>query len=160
MDRGDSAQLYTGGIDIVIPSQRMIPATLLQSKVKNRNLNRIHYLMANIELSNYKSRNPWALLLDRDGFISEGTGSDFCLVRKGCIYTPEPRNILRGISRDYVIELAGTWAYPWSSGTWSRAISTWRTGRSSAVCPSVSRRPRASAEATLGMAKLVRSIRA
>lgn len=109
---GDSAQLYTGGIDIVIPSQRMIPATLLQSKVKNRNLNRIHYLMANIELSNYKSRNPWALLLDRDGFISEGTGSDFCLVRKGCIYTPEPRNILRGISRDYVIELAGDLGIP------------------------------------------------
>ena len=100
----DSAQLYTEGIDIVIPSQRMIPATLLEPKVKNRN--RIHYLMANIELSNYKGRNPWALLLDPDGFISEGTGSNFFLIRKGCIYTPEPRNILRGISRDYVIELA------------------------------------------------------
>ena len=100
----DSAHLYTEGIDIVIPSQRMIPATLLEPKVKNRN--RIHYLMANIELSNYKGRNPWALLLDPDGFLSEGTGSNFFLVRKGCIYTPEPRNILRGISRDYVIELA------------------------------------------------------
>lgn len=100
----DSAHLYTEGIDIVIPSQRMIPATLLEPKVKNRN--RIHYLMANIELSHYKGRNPWALLLDPDGFLSEGTGSNFFLVRKGYIYTPEPRNILRGISRDYVIDLA------------------------------------------------------
>ena len=47
----DSAHLYTDGIDVVIPSQRMIPASLLEPKVKNRN--RIHYLMANIELSNY-----------------------------------------------------------------------------------------------------------
>lgn len=100
----DSLPLYTEGIDIVIPSQRMIPATLLEPKVKNRN--RIHYLMANIELAQYKGRHPWALLLDLDGFLTEGTGSNFFLVRKGCIYTPEPRNILRGISRDYVIELA------------------------------------------------------
>ena len=101
----DSAHLYTEGIDVVIPSQRMIPASLLEPKAKNRN--RIHYLMANVELSNYKGKNAWALLLDPDGFLTEGTGSNFFLVKNGVVYSPEPRNILRGMSRDYVIELCG-----------------------------------------------------
>lgn len=106
----DSAHLYTEGIDVVIPSQRMIPASLLEPKAKNRN--RIHYLMANVELSNYKGKNAWAVLLDPDGFVTEGTGSNFFLVKNGVIYSPEPRNILRGISRDYVIELAGELGIP------------------------------------------------
>ena len=77
----DSAHLYTEGIEVVIPSQRMIPASLLEPKAKNRN--RIHYLMANVELSNYKGQNAWAVLLDPDGFVTEGTGSNFFLVKNG-----------------------------------------------------------------------------
>jgi branched-chain amino acid aminotransferase len=50
----------------------------------------------------------WALLLDPDGFIAEGTGSNFFIVKDGVLYTPEPRNILRGISRAYVMELTET----------------------------------------------------
>ncbi len=105
-----SAQLYQEGIDIVIPSQRMIPASLLEPKVKNRN--RIHYLMANIEVSRYTGQNAWALLLDPDGFVTEGSGSNFLLVKDGCLISPEPRNILRGISRAYLIELAGELGIP------------------------------------------------
>jgi branched-chain amino acid aminotransferase len=104
------AHLYTEGIDAVIPSQRMIPASLLEPKVKNRN--RIHYLMANIEVANYKGKNAWALLLDPDGFISEGSGSNFMLIKNGALFSPEPRNLLRGISRDYIIELAGQLGIP------------------------------------------------
>jgi branched-chain amino acid aminotransferase len=99
-----SANLYSEGIDIIIPSQRMIPASLLEPKAKNRN--RIHYLMANVEASQNKGRNVWALLVDPDGFLTEGTGSNFLLVKDGCLISPEPRNILRGISRSFIIELA------------------------------------------------------
>ncbi len=94
--------LYDTGINAVIPSQRAIPASLLEPKVKNRS--RMHYLMANIEVSNYAGENNWALLLDPDGFIAEGTGDNFFMVKDGTIITPEPRNILRGVSRKYVIE--------------------------------------------------------
>jgi len=97
-------KLFDEGINAVIPSQRAIPATLLEPKVKNRS--RLHYLMANIEVSNYEGRNNWALLLDPDGFIAEGTGDNFFIVKDGKIITPEPRNILRGISRAYIFELA------------------------------------------------------
>jgi len=97
-------KLFDIGINAVIPSQRAIPAYLLEPKVKNRS--RIHYMMANIEVSQYSGDNNWALLLDPDGFIAEGTGDNFFIVKNDTLYTPEGRNILRGISRDYIFELA------------------------------------------------------
>ncbi len=98
------APLFDVGINAVVPSQRTIPAQLLEPKVKNRS--RLHYMMANVEVSRMKGQNNWALLLDPEGFVAEGTGSNFFIVRGGRLLTPEPRNILRGISRDYTIELA------------------------------------------------------
>lgn len=98
------------GINAVIPSQRTIPAQLLEPKVKNRS--RMHYLMANVEVSRMRGENNWALLLDPDGFIAEGTGSNFFIVKNSQIITPEPRNILRGISRDYIFELGKELNFP------------------------------------------------
>ena len=65
------------------------------------------YQMANIEVSQVEGDNNWALLIDPDGFIAEGTGDNFFMVKDGELITPEGRNILRGISRAYVMELAG-----------------------------------------------------
>ena len=94
--------LFEQGINAVITAQRAIPASLLDPKIKNRS--RIHYLMANIEASEIEGERNWALLLDPDGFIAEGTGDNFFIVKDGAVITPEGRNILRGISRAYVIE--------------------------------------------------------
>jgi branched-chain amino acid aminotransferase len=94
--------LFETGINAVIPSQRAIPASLLDPKIKNRS--RLFYMMANIEVSEYRGSNNWALLLDTDGHVAEGTGDNFFIVRKGVIVTPEGRNILRGISREYVMQ--------------------------------------------------------
>jgi branched-chain amino acid aminotransferase len=97
--------LFTKGINAVITSQRAIPASLMDPKIKNRS--RLFYLSANIEASQYEGDNNWALLLDTDGFIAEGTGDNFFIVKNGVIYTPEGRNILRGISRQYIIDEVG-----------------------------------------------------
>ena len=94
--------LFEQGINAVITAQRAIPASLLDPKIKNRS--RIHYLMANIEVSEIKGERNWALLLDPDGFIAEGTGDNFFIIKDGAVITPEGRNILRGVSRAYVIE--------------------------------------------------------
>jgi branched-chain amino acid aminotransferase len=94
-------KLFDTGINAVITSQRAIPVSLMDPKIKNRS--RLFYLMANIEASYYKGENNWALLLDPDGFIAEGTGDNFFIIKDGVIITPEGRNILRGISRDYVM---------------------------------------------------------
>ena len=72
------------------------------SKIKNRS--RLFYLTANIEASQFAGDNNWALLLGTDGFITEGTGDNFFIIKDGVVISPEGRDILRGISRDYVMK--------------------------------------------------------
>ena len=99
------AALYDTGVHAVFPTQRMIPADLLEPKIKNRS--RIHYLMANLDVALVDDPTAWALLLDTDGYIAEGTGSNFFVIKDGKLLTPEPRNILRGTRRKYTMKLAG-----------------------------------------------------
>jgi branched-chain amino acid aminotransferase len=47
-----------------------------------------------------------ALLLDVDGFVAEGSGENFFLVRDGVIYTPELTSALDGITRDTLLHIA------------------------------------------------------
>jgi len=47
-----------------------------------------------------------AILLDTEGYVSEGTGENIFLVRKGRIKTTPLTSILEGITRDSVIDLA------------------------------------------------------
>jgi len=96
-------ELFDVGINAVVPSQRAIPSSLMDPKIKNRS--RLFYQMANIEVSKIAGDRNWALLLDPDGLVTEGTGDNFFIVRGGVVITPEGRNVLRGISRDYVFEL-------------------------------------------------------
>jgi len=93
--------LFETGINMVITSQRAIPASLMDPKIKNRS--RLFYLMANIEASQVAGDNNWALLLGMDGFITEGTGDNFFIVKDGVVITPEGRDVLRGVSREYVM---------------------------------------------------------
>jgi branched-chain amino acid aminotransferase len=94
-------KLFDDGINAVITSQRAIPSMFMDPKIKNRS--RLFYLTANIEASLFKGENNWALLLDVNGFISEGTGDNFFIVKDDKVFTPKGKDILRGISRDYVM---------------------------------------------------------
>jgi branched-chain amino acid aminotransferase len=94
-------KLFDDGINAVITSQRAIPSMFMDPKIKNRS--RLFYLTANIEASLFKGENNWALLLDVNGFISEGTGDNFFIVKDNKVFTPKGKDILRGISRDYVM---------------------------------------------------------
>ncbi len=87
---------FDTGINCFIPSQRQIPAQLLDPKIKHRS--RMHFRMA-------LNEGEWPLLLDHDGFISEGPGYNFFIVKQGLVTSTEPRNILRGISREYIYEI-------------------------------------------------------
>ncbi len=104
------AHLYDEGVHAVVPSQRAIPSWLLENKIKNRS--RMHLMMANLQVSQVADPNAWALLQDPDGFIAEGTGGNFFIVQNGQLFTPEPRNILRGTRRAYVLALAGRLGIP------------------------------------------------
>ncbi|MDN3516813.1 branched-chain amino acid transaminase [Aquisalimonas lutea] len=47
-----------------------------------------------------------ALLLDTDGFVCEGSGENFFMIRDGVLITPELAGALGGITRDTVLQLA------------------------------------------------------
>ena len=95
------SHLYDKGLNLCVTNQRAIPSHLMDPKIKNRS--RLFYLMANIEVSMMKGNDNWALLLDTNGFIAEGTGSNFFMVKDNVLFTPEHRDILRGISMYTVI---------------------------------------------------------
>ena len=96
-------KLYDEGINAVLVNQRAIPAHLMDPKIKNRS--RVFYQMANIEASMFKGENNWALMMDTDGFIAEGSGDNFFIVKNDKVITPEGRNCLVGISRNYIFEI-------------------------------------------------------
>lgn len=47
-----------------------------------------------------------ALMLDQEGFVTEGSAENIFIVRDGIIYTPDTSSALEGITRDTIIKLA------------------------------------------------------
>lgn len=100
---------YDTGINAIITAQRSVPARLIDPKVKNRS--RMHYRMADLQAAKIQE-GAWALLTDEDGFITEGSGANFMIVRDGQLVSPEPRNTLRGVTRGAIIEIAAAQGIP------------------------------------------------
>ena len=53
-----------------------------------------------------------ALLLDTEGYVSEGSGENVFIVRDNKIYTPDLASCLDGITRDTVVTLAADMGFP------------------------------------------------
>jgi len=106
---GRFASRYASGVDVVIPAQQAVPAHLVDPKAKTRS--RLHYQLANLQAARMGD-GRWPVLLDPDGYLAEGPGWNIFLVIDGALLTPEPRNILLGVSRATTIELAGKLGIP------------------------------------------------
>ena len=100
---GGQAETYGSGAHFVITPQHSVPARYIDPKAKNRS--RIFYKIAELQAARME-KGANALLTDERGFITEGTGNNFFMVRDGVIYTPKPHEILRGVSRQACMELA------------------------------------------------------
>ena len=99
----ERAHFYDDGVNAIIPAQKSTPARLIDPKIKNTS--RLYYRIADIQAKQISS-DAWALLTDEDGFITEGTGSNFMMIKDGVLISPEPRNILLGITRGAIIDVA------------------------------------------------------
>lgn len=106
---GGIADRYAGGAHFVITPQQSVPARYIDPKAKNRS--RIYYKLADLHAANLEE-GAMALLTDERGFITEGTGNNFFMVRDGQILTPKPHDILRGVSRQACMELAQSQGMP------------------------------------------------
>ena len=103
------ARFYSEGKPAVVANVRNVPPSVVDPRAKTRF--RLHYFMAGLDAKRIDPKG-FALLLDTDGFICEGTGANFFIARDGVLHTPTTRNILEGISRRTVIELAGKLGIP------------------------------------------------
>jgi branched-chain amino acid aminotransferase len=91
------------GLHVVTPSIRHVPPQCYDPNMKYRS--RMHYYLADQE-ARLVDPQAAALLLDLDGNVTETSGANFLIVENGSIVSPTLRNILPGISRQTVIELA------------------------------------------------------
>ncbi|MCK5394012.1 MAG: aminotransferase class IV, partial [Candidatus Omnitrophica bacterium] len=95
-------ELYDIGMEIItVPTVRNIPEAL-NPQIKS--LNYLNNILAKIEAVN--SGYQEALMLDHLGYVAECTGDNIFAVKNGAIYTPpQCMGILRGITRDTVLEI-------------------------------------------------------
>jgi len=103
------AKGFETGLHAVTPSNRHVPPQCIDPKVKYRS--RLHYWLAEQEAKAVDAEAA-TLLLDLDGNVTEFSGGNILIVKDGSIISPTTRNILPGISRETVIELAGELGIP------------------------------------------------
>ncbi len=71
-----------------------------------------HYINSMLALQEAISHGcDEALLLDPEGYVAEGSGENFFMVKDGVIYTPELTSCLDGITRRTVMQLASDLGY-------------------------------------------------
>jgi branched-chain amino acid aminotransferase len=97
------ASFYVEGAPLVIPSTRRIPPQCLESKAKITN--KMNHNMAAFEA---KQVDPRAipLMLDIDGNLSETSAHNLFLVIGGRLCSPTDKNVLGGITKAVIFDLA------------------------------------------------------
>ena len=88
---------------MVVPSHRRVPPDSLTPRAKTHNY--LNLIVANQEVQSIDPE-AWAVLLDVNGNLCEGMGSNIFIVRDGEILTPREKFVLPGVSRQTVIDLA------------------------------------------------------
>ncbi len=92
------------GAHVCVSSWERVSSRAIPTSVKATGIY-INSILAKIEA--VKGGYDEALLLDRDGFVIEGSGENLFFVEDDILYTPpEDSDILHGITRDSVIEIA------------------------------------------------------
>ena len=101
----ERARFYRDGLSVVTPAIRRTPPQSLSPRAKMHNY--INIIQADLEV---KSTNPdaWAIMLDINGNLCEGLGSNIFLVKDGGLLTPKEQYVLAGISRATVMDLAAS----------------------------------------------------
>jgi branched-chain amino acid aminotransferase len=96
-------ELYRNGMDIItVPTTRNL-SSALDPQIKS--LNYLNNILAKIEAVN--SGYQEALMMNNMGYISECTGDNVFIIKRGHLYTPPHcMGSLRGITRDAVLDIS------------------------------------------------------
>lgn len=92
---------YMTGVPLTIVSTRRSPSSVLDPRAKTTS--RMNAIVAEVEGT---TRGALALMMDIGDHIAEGPTFNFFLVRDGELLTPKTENVLPGITRRAVLDLA------------------------------------------------------
>jgi branched-chain amino acid aminotransferase len=96
-------EVYETGLTVVTAGTPIPQRESLSPRVKS--LNYLPHILAKIEGT--QAGADEVLMLDSQGSVAEGSGQNIFVVKKGRILTPPPyAGILKGVTRDVIIELA------------------------------------------------------
>jgi branched-chain amino acid aminotransferase len=101
-------EVYQRGLRVVTAGTPIPHRESLSPRVKS--LNYLPHVLAKIE--GIQAGADEVIMLDPAGFVAEGSGQNLFVVRHGRIRTPPAwGGILRGVTRDVVVEMAGAAGY-------------------------------------------------
>ncbi len=110
-------EVYETGLRVVTAGTPIPHRESLSPRVKS--LNYLAHILAKIE--GIHSGADEVLMLDSGGHVAEGSGQNIFVVKNGAIRTPAPyAGILKGVTRDVVIELAREAGYDMQETTLNR----------------------------------------
>jgi branched-chain amino acid aminotransferase len=92
---------FREGVKLTVVPTRRVPPQCLETRAKVTS--KMNQILA--ELDAHES-GTLALMLDTDGNVAEHPIANFFIVRDGVIWTPPGRNVLEGITRKVIFELA------------------------------------------------------
>ncbi len=94
---------YEKGLEVIVASTRRNAPSALNARIKS--LNYLNNILAKME-ANLQGMGE-AIMLSQDGYVAEGAADNIFVVKDGELLTPPTWiGILKGITRDVVIELA------------------------------------------------------
>src|SRR5204862_477864 len=76
------ARLFRDGIDIVVPPTRRVPPDSLSPRAKTHNY--LNLITADLE-AKAQDKEAWSVLLDTNGHLAEGIGSNIFRLRDGAV---------------------------------------------------------------------------
>ncbi|MFZ4713570.1 MAG: aminotransferase class IV [Bacteriovoracaceae bacterium] len=94
------AHWYTHGVDYIVAKTKRMPKDSLNPMAKTGN-----YLNSILALLEAKKLGAFdALLLDHEGYVTEGSTNNIWMVKNNKVFTPSSeRGILKGITRDFIL---------------------------------------------------------
>jgi branched-chain amino acid aminotransferase len=102
-------QVYETGLTVITAGTPIPQRESLSPRVKS--LNYLPHIMAKVE--GIHAGADEVLMLDSSGAVAEGSGQNVFVVKNGRISTPPPHaGILKGVTRQVVMELAEAAGYP------------------------------------------------
>ncbi len=148
--------VYTDGLKVVTVATRRNQNEALNPRIKS--LNYLNSILAKLDANHLGYHE--VLIMNSEGFITEGTGDNIFIMRRGVLITPpNTSGILEGVTRAVVLDLAKTAGIPAAETDFTRhdlytAEECFLTGTAAEVIPVVEVDGRSIGDGKPGLATL------